>query len=572
MNPKANGAISAGRGIVQAFHLGAFQPKFEERLGAWKREGFSRRLWAKDPTLWADRQTPEITNRLGWLELPELMPGKSGRLSAFAEDVRADGFTSVVLLGMGGSSLAPEFFQKTFGNRPGCPHLSVLDSTHPAAVAAMERAVDLGRTLFVVSSKSGTTLETLSFFRYFWDKVGRRTNSPGRHFVAITDPGTPLGAMARERGFRRLFEAHPEVGGRFSALTEFGLVPAASIGMDIGRLLDEARGAATENGPGVPEDAASGIILGAALGEVGMRRNKLTILTSASLKFFPAWLEQLIAESTGKDGAGIVPVADEPLLSPEGYGEDRLFVGLGLGGDDDGGGLEAFMKAVREAGHPVIRIVLKDLYALGREIFRWEIAVAAASSVLKVNPFDQPDVELAKELARSAMKGGQGRGGEADQAVETIAADDSGRLIAALESWLSSDRAGDYVAIQAFLSPCEETQRALQGLRSGLLEKTGLATSVGYGPRFLHSTGQLHKGGPDGGLFLQLVDEPAPDLPVPETDYSFGKLVRAQALGDFLALRKKGRRVLRIGLKGDPGTALNLVRAALRQVGGQTGV
>lgn len=557
-------ALFAGRRIAQGFLLGEYRPKFEDRLAAWKKENFSRRFWAKDFTLWSDRPTAEITNRMGWLDLPELMHDKLDQLESFAEEVKADGFRHAVLMGMGGSSLAPEFFQKTFGNRPGYPELVVLDSTHPAAVASVEKTIDVGRTLFIVSSKSGTTLETLSFYRYFWGKASRLTDTPGCSFIAITDPGTPLAELAGKRRFRRLFEAHPEVGGRFSALTDFGLVPAALIGMDVRKLLDRARVAAENNAICVPLDAASGYLLGAALGEVTKQRNKLTIFTSSSLSHFPAWLEQLIAESTGKDGKGIVPIVNEPFLSPESYPKDRLYVGLALEQDGDRD-LESHLKAVQKLGHPVIRIDLKDLFSLGQEIFRWEIAIASAGSVLGINPFNQPDVELAKELARSIMKQGMNAEDEKDPASEPIPADDPTRLRTALEGWLSSARPKDYIAIQAFLPPGQETSQSLGGLRLDLLERTKLATTLGFGPRFLHSTGQLHKGGPNEGLFLQIIHEPERDLAIPDVDYSFGALIRAQALGDYLALRKTGRRVLRVGLKGDPGAAVGRIRTALRE-------
>ncbi len=565
MNPSKKPTPFAEHKVTQSFSPGTYPAGFEKLLAAWKREGFSRRLWARDFNLWANSPA-EITNRLGWLDLPELMRGKLDGLEAFADEVRSDGFRQAVLFGMGGSSLAPEFFQKTFGNRPGSPELIVLDSTHPAAVAAVETAVDWERTLFIVSSKSGTTLETLSFHRYFWEKAERLTDSPGRRFIAITDSGTPLAALAREKQFRKCFESHPGVGGRYSALTEFGLVPAALIGMDIRRLLEEARAAAEANAPDIPEDSAPGVLLGAALGEATKETNKLTILTSRSLSHFPAWLEQLIAESTGKDGKGIVPVADEPSISPDGYGGDRIFVGLSLKPDQDRD-LDSRLRELERKGHPVIRIDLEDIYSIGREIFRWEIATAAAGSAIGIQPFNQPDVELAKELARAVMERGKGEADKTDASVETIPADSSVRLKENFEAWLSSSLPKDYLAIQAFLPPRTETSLSLEGLRLDLLEKTRLATTFGYGPRFLHSTGQLHKGGPDEGLFLQLVDEPGFDLAVPGTDFTFGGLVRAQALGDYLALRKKGRRVLRVGMKGGQGTAVDQVRAALRQAG-----
>jgi transaldolase/glucose-6-phosphate isomerase len=334
--------------------------------------------------------------------------------------------------------------------------------------------------------------------------------------------------------------------------------------MDVRKLLDRARVAAENNAICAPLDAASGYFLGAALGEVTKQRNKLTIFTSSSLGHFPAWLEQLIAESTGKDGKGIVPIANEPFVSPDSYTQDRFFVGLALEQDGDRD-LEAHLNAVQKLGHPVIRIDLQDLFSLGQEIFRWEIAIASAGSVLGINPFNQPDVELAKELARSVMKEGMNAEDEKDPASEPIPADDPTRLRTALEGWLSSARPKDYIAIQAFLPPGQETSQSLGGLRLDLLERTKLATTLGFGPRFLHSTGQLHKGGPNEALILQIIHEPERDLAIPDVGYSFGTLIRAQALGDYLALRKKGRRVLRVGLKGDPAAAVGRIRTALRE-------
>jgi transaldolase / glucose-6-phosphate isomerase len=539
------------------------ETRVEERLSSWKKMNFSRRLWAKDPTLWASPQTPGITDRLGWLNLPELMFDKIPEMEAFAEDVKAEGFTHIILLGMGGSSLAPEVFQKTFGNRRGFPELTVLDTTHPVAVDSLEKKLDLSQSLFLVSSKSGTTVEPLSFFRYFWSKVGRNTNTPGRHFVAITDPGTSLERLARERSFRRIFLAYPEVGGRYSALTEFGLVPAALIGMDVLQLLASAREAAKNNAFNVPENEASGIVLGAALGETAKHRDKLTIFTSPSLASFPDWLEQLIAESTGKEGKGIVPVANESLVPPGDYGKDRLFVSFILL-NDQAAEIEARMKTLEKAGHPTIQITLKDKVSLGQEIFHWEIAVAAAGAILGINPFNQPDVDLAKELARQAMAERKENGFKAANIPNAISAADARKLSPALESWIAQAQPGDYIALQAYLPPTEKITQALQNLRLDLLKRTKVATTLGYGPRFLHSTGQLHKGGPNEALILQLVDEPALDLEVPETDYSFNTLIQAQSLGDYQALKQRGRRVLRLNLKHDPLGGLERIRDLIR--------
>ncbi len=540
---------------VLSLALGDLQSRVDARLEAWARAGYLRRLWAKDPSLWAAGPASAIGERLGWLDLPDRMAPRLAGIRSFAGEIAVEGFTHAVLLGMGGSSLAPEVFERTFGHAPGRPELIVLDSTHPAAVAAVEARVDLPRTLFIVSSKSGTTVEPLSFFRYFWRLVSGVSASPGRQFIAITDPGTPLAALARERGFRRAFEAPPDVGGRFSALTEFGLVPAAVIGVDIGGLLAGAAAEARANGPDVPEAVAPGLRLGAALGEAGSVRDKLTILTPPGLRSFPDWLEQLIAESTGKDGKGIVPVVGEPPLPAARYGADRTFVSLVLGPDPRGGN-DGLVAALEQAGHPVIGVGLANVLSLGAEIFRWEMAVAAAGSVLGVQPFDQPDVELAKELARRALDQDAGRETRGPTSGDAVPADSAAGLGTALGRWLARGGPGDYIAIQAYLPPDGATASALRELRSALLKKTGLATTLGSGPRFLHSTGQLHKGGPDEALILQLFDEPERDLAIPETDLTFGRLIRAQAFGDFQALVARGRRILRIDLGGDPAGGL----------------
>jgi transaldolase/glucose-6-phosphate isomerase len=541
--------------------LGPYQSRVDERLAAWKAIGFGLKLWNKDTKLWAHDPAPEISGRLGWLDLPVLMQDQAEDILAFAEEVKSERFSHAVVLGMGGSSLAPDVFQKTFGSRPGYPKLLVLDSTHPASVLAVEKSIDLAHTLFIVSSKSGTTVEPLSFFRYFWAKASKASDSPGRHFAAITDPGTPLVDLARERKFRRVFLAAPDVGGRFSALTPFGLVPAALTGMDIKVLLERARIAAESNGPDAVDDAAEGLRLGAALGELGKERDKLVLLTSPSLQSFPDWLEQLIAESLGKGGKGILPIAEEPLISIEMYGPDRVFAALLLDADHDRG-LVSHLASLEEAGQPVIKIDVRDTWDLGREMFLWELAVAAAGAALGVQPFDQPDVELAKDLARQAMaaSGADHEAAPSDQDAMDV---DSPGLGPAVAGWLAQAKPGDYIALQAYLHTQETTTRGLQDIRRAALKKTKLATTLGYGPRFLHSTGQFHKGGPNKGLFLQFVDEPARDLSVPESDYTFGRLIRSQALGDAQALRQKGRRVLRINLKGDAPGGLERVRRAI---------
>jgi transaldolase/glucose-6-phosphate isomerase len=467
---------------------------------------------------------------------------------------------------MGGSSLAPEVFQRMFGNASGYPELIVLDSTHPAAVRSVESELDLPRTLFLVSSKSGTTTETLSFFRYFWQRVSQVTGAPGRHFVAITDPTTPLERLARERGFRAVFRAQRDVGGRYSALTVFGLVPAALIGLDIHRLLDEAWTMSEACAFCVPGAENPGLTLGATLAEGALAgRDKITFLTSASLAAFPTWAEQLIAESTGKNGKGIVPIVEEPAVRPDAYAADRLFVYLHLqeGTDTE---LREQIDALEAAGFPTLRIQLSDTTDLGQEFFRWEVAVAAAGAALGIHPFDQPDVELAKQLASKAMKPKQRGASPASSGEgEPVAVEHAEQLRQALKTWLAGARPRDYIALQAYLPPNAATTTELQALRASLLDRFRLATTLGYGPRFLHSTGQLHKGGPNTGLFLQIIDVPAEDVPVPETDYTFGELIHAQALGDYQALRQRGRRVLRVSLGSDVARGLQLLQEALRR-------
>ncbi|MGC8723961.1 MAG: bifunctional transaldolase/phosoglucose isomerase [Acidobacteriota bacterium] len=547
-----------GGSIGSRLGLGASADAVEARLAAWSGEKFAARLWKKDTTLWSERQVPELADRLGWLNLPETMLEAAADLEALATEVREEGLRHAVVLGMGGSSLAPEVFSRTFAASQGAPELAVLDSTHPRAVLDLAERLDTKRTLFMVSSKSGTTLETLSLFRYFWTRVAALTKTPGRHFVAITDPGTPLQSLAEARGFRRVFQANPEVGGRYSALTHFGLAPAALMGVPVRTLLESGRAMARRC---ADHDAARnpGLQLGAILGELAKGgRDKVTFFADEALAAFPVWIEQLIAESTGKEGKGIVPVAGEPLGKANEYGEDRLFVSLTLGGT--GNEASAKLRAdLRKAGHPVIELPLGSLEALGGEFFRWEVAVASAGAVLGIQPFNQPDVQLAKDLAKKAMARGGGGGAPAEE----VSAKNAGSLARSLEGWLGQGHPGDYACLQAYLAPRVEVDRRLKEIAVRLRRRLGIAVTTGYGPRFLHSTGQLHKGGPNTGLFLQIVDEPAESVAVPETDFTFGALIRAQALGDLDALRQRKRRVLRVNVGRDAPAGLELLLVAL---------
>ncbi|MCJ7581089.1 MAG: hypothetical protein MUP98_11210 [Candidatus Aminicenantes bacterium] len=528
------------------FNFQGFQDRIKKRLSLWQREDFVGRLQAKDPTLWFPSPQEGISDRLGWLKLPENMSEKLEDFNSFREDVRGEQYSPIVLCGMGGSSLSAEIFQKIFGNAPGHPKLVVLDSTHPAAVKDVEKRISHKKPLFIISSKSGTTIETMSLSYYFWDLIGSLTQTPGQHFVAITDPGTPLEKLALQRKFRKVFYAPADVGGRYSALSEFGLLPASVIGMDVRRFLEQAKFAAENcNGEDEAEEKASCLYLGAFLGELHPTRDKLTILTSASLRGFSGWLEQLVAESIGKNGQGIVPIINEPQIPPENYGDDRYFAAFFLETDENGD-LDNDMECIERLGHPTIRIYLKDIYGLAQEIFRWEVAVALAGAIIGIHPFNQPDVQLTKDLTRKVLEmDGEIRKKEGE--LETFRMND-GLLAEKFESWISSGKTGDYLCIQAFLPFFPEIDEAVQKLRMRLLKRTHLASTFGFGPRYLHSTGQLHKGGPNSGLFLQLVDEPEFDLQVPETDYSFGSLIQAQALGDFQSLKEKNRRVLKINL------------------------
>lgn len=540
-----------------SFELCEYKTRVDDRLASWADQKLIQRLWRKDYTLWSAEPVVELADRLGWLILPKVEREVLDDLVVFAEKVRSDGITHVVLLGMGGSSLASEVFAKCFGSSPGYPELNVLDSTHPEAVRSLEDRLPLSNTLFCVSSKSGTTLETLSLFRYFWSRANQLSEEPGKHFVAITDLGSSLESLAKERGFRAIFAAPPDVGGRYSALTVFGLVPAALIGVDIHKLIERARNASENSVFSGLEADSEGIVLGATLGELSADRNKITLMTTPSLNSFSDWVEQLVAESTGKDGKGILPVVNEPIGFAEDYSKDRLFVGLFLDGENDGG-LERLFDELSGLGHPIVRIHLEDMYDLGQEFFHWEVAVASAGAVMGINPFDQPDVQLAKAFTKKIM--GDLEISEVENEItetpdaenlEALEISDHESLSAALESWISQAQAGDYVALQAFLQPSPQATEALQRVRKMLLDRTRLSTTLGFGPRFLHSTGQLHKGGPNTGLFIQLVDDPRNDCNVPETDLTFGQVIRAQAHGDYLALRKRKRRILRVNLQAD---------------------
>jgi glucose-6-phosphate isomerase/transaldolase len=477
----------------------------------------AHRIWQRDGTLWAPEGTPEVTDRLGWLDVHEKMLEQADALEHLAEEVRADGITDVVLCGMGGSSLAPEVFRRSWPDQTLTLH--VLDSTHPDQVAAVADALDLDKTLFVVSSKSGGTIETMSQFKLFHAR-----QADGRHYVAVTDPGTSLAKLGAEHGFRRVFENDPDIGGRYSALSYFGLVPAALIGVDVRAVLESAAVAAANC---QLQDGNSGLWLGIALGELARNgRDKLTFVVDEPLSSFGLWVEQLVAESTGKQGRGILPVADEPLVEPNAYGPDRVF--LHLASKDESNALR--VAALRKAGHPTITVRAEGPADLGRIFFFSEFATAVAGWVLEINPFDQPNVQEAKDNTSRVL----------DEGAPEL---DPGSL----EALLGGVEPPRYVAIMGYLPYSDATDTAVARLRERIVSEHGVATTFGYGPRFLHSTGQLHKGGPGNGAFVQIVDEPSGDVEVPGEPYTFGTLIRAQADGDLQTLRDHGLDAIRVG-------------------------
>ena len=517
-------------------------PDVEATLAQLDRQGVVARMWDRDHTVWKP-DSKEISNRLGWLTVSGTMRDQVPSLRSFADGVRAEGYRNVVLLGMGGSSLGPEVLRRTFGSADGYPELTVLDSTLPRVIRGVESAIDPARTLFLISSKSGNTIEPMSFYKHFRNLLDRELGreKAGRGFVAITDPGTSLEVLAGQHGFRHVFANPPDIGGRYSVLSYFGLVPAALLGIDLERLLGRADGMGARCGRSVSAGDNPGARLGAAIGAMAASgRDKLTLVASPRVAGFGLWVEQLLAESTGKDDRGIVPVAGEPLSEPDRYGHDRLFVHLRLEGDDNQAA-DASLDAIKSSGHPVLRLDLGDPYDLGAEFFRWEFATAVAGAVLGINPFDQPDVQGAKDMTDRMMEHHR----ETGRLPAVDASDDLGSL-------LEGAAPGDYLAVMAYLPEGSAVQEALDGLRRRVVDRYGIATTMGYGPRFLHSTGQLHKGGPNTALCLQLGTDPGDDLAVPGEAYTFGVLAGSQALGDLQALQAAGRRVARVSLGDDP--------------------
>ena len=532
-------------------------------LEDWATTGKVRRLWSRDASLW----TGEDENKwLAWLGITEDELAHRERFDQIAAGVKAGGFTHALLLGMGGSSLCPEVLRMSFGKVDGFPEMHVLDSTDPARIRAIEAKIDPAKTLFIVSSKSGTTLEPNIFKQYFFERAGR---DPSR-FVAITDPGSKMQQVAERDHFRKIFFGVPGIGGRYSALSDFGMVPAAVMGIDAPRFLDQADSMAVACSYCVPIERNPGVLLGILLGTLARGgRDKVTIVASPGILDLGAWLEQLLAESTGKNGKGLIPVDREPLGGPEVYGNDRVFVYARLEKSADVGQDRA-VDALQAAGQPVIRIGVSEAYELGQEFFRWEIATAVAGSILGINAFNQPDVEASKIATRNLTDEFEKTGALPKESpaieedgIKVFGAAKGKTLVECLRAHLGTVKAGDYFALLAFIEMSDAHERALQSMRRGVRDSKRVATCLGFGPRFLHSTGQAYKGGPNTGVFLQITCDDAQDLPVPGQKYTFGVVKAAQARGDMQVLLERGRRALRIHLGADVSAGLAKLASAM---------
>jgi transaldolase/glucose-6-phosphate isomerase len=536
------------------------------------------RIWAKDASLWKNEPAQQkiINNALGWLTVPRQMLAGAEELKTFADNLRASQqFRHVMVCGMGGSSLCPEVLRQTFGRQEDFPELLVLDSTDPDTINNFAKQIDVQHCLFIIASKSGTTTEPIVFHKFWYDRLAQIGTSAGDSFVAITDPGTQMVKAAQADHFRKIFLNQPDIGGRYSALSYFGMAPAALMGLDVSELLKRAVAASESCAATVPIDQNPAVLLGATMAECALvGRDKLTIVTDEKLASLGLWIEQLIAESTGKEGKGIIPIAGEPLAAPSSYGDDRLFVSISVQSADE----NPQLKALEAAGHPVVYRQLNDVYDLGCEFFVWEMATAFAGWRLGINPFDQPNVQESKDATKALLEKYKSEGKLPEQAAS--ASDGQLTVYAGAEVGASSSRGsvqdilrahcgkikpGDYVALLAYLEETPETETALQGIRASIRDATRSATTMGYGPRFLHSTGQLHKGGPDSGVFIQITAPDKVDFPIPSEPYTFSILKDAQALGDFQSLLAHGRRAIRVDLGSDVLAGLQKLSEMIRQ-------
>ncbi|MGD1211413.1 MAG: bifunctional transaldolase/phosoglucose isomerase [Candidatus Acidiferrales bacterium] len=548
----------------------------------WKANNKVQRLWARDASLWSNT---DESKWLGWLGIVEEQIADRQRFQKIAEEIRSAGFKQAVLLGMGGSSLCVEVLKLTFGNIPGYPEFLVLDSTDPAQIKALDAKLDLAKTIFIVSSKSGSTLEPNIFQQYFFERVKQAVGAEaGKRFIAITDPGSHMQKVGEGAGFRHIFFGLPSIGGRYSALSNFGMIPGAIQGLDVAKFLDRTQKMVRACGSSVSADQNPGVILGGTLGTLAKGgRDKLTIFTSPGISDLGAWLEQLIAESTGKEGHGIIPVDRERIGPPEVYGNDRVFAYLRLESAPDSK-QDAAVAALEKAGQPVIRIPVPEIYDLGQEFFRWEIATAVAGSVIGINAFNQPDVEASKIETRKLTEQYEKSGSlppespvlqeagiklftdEKNAAALKQAAGGDATLTGYIRAHLGRLRAGDYFAVLGYIQMNDAHESQLQSIRHAVRDKKRVATCLGFGPRFLHSTGQAYKGGPNSGVFLQITCDDAADLPVPGQKYTFGVVKAAQARGDFQVLAERNRRALRVHLGADVAAGLTKLQHVIQQV------
>ncbi|MFZ3366679.1 MAG: bifunctional transaldolase/phosoglucose isomerase [Candidatus Sulfotelmatobacter sp.] len=551
-------------------------------ISNWQSSDKMKRLWARDAALWTGSDEADW---LGWLDIVEEQSAHLAEVRGLAKEVWSAGFKDALLLGMGGSSLCPEVLRMTFGKISGYPDLHVLDSTDPAQVKAFENKIDIARTLFIVSSKSGSTLEPNIFKQYFFEltKKAVGADKAGSHFMAITDPGSKMQKVAEADRFRHVFFGRPSIGGRYSALSNFGMVPAAVIGIDTKKFLDRAQAMVEACGPSATVEQNPGAVLGIILGTAATTgHDKVTIVTSPDISDLGAWLEQLLAESTGKVGKGIIPVDREALAAPEVYGNDRVFAYIHTEHATDAGS-EAKLAAIEKAGHPVVRISMADIYDLGAEFFRWEIATAVAGSIIGIDAFNQPDVEASKIVTKDLTSQYEKSGSlpaekpvvedngiklftdEKNAADLARAAGGEKSLAAYLKAHLGRIGAGDYFALLGYIQMNAGHEKTLQAIRHAVRDRKHVATCLGFGPRFLHSTGQAYKGGPNSGVFLQVTCDDAVELPVPEQKYTFGVVKAAQARGDFEVLAQRGRRALRVHLGSNVDSGLRMLAAAVQK-------
>lgn len=565
--------VSAEKTGAQYLRLGKYQQIVEKRMAEMEKAKFAARFWRKDASLWKNDATSQkiIDNSLGWLYSPEKISEDAAKLEEFVSEIKQAGFKHVVHMGMGGSSLAPLVFEKSFPlGENGLP-LTILDTTDPETITKIEAEVPLENTLFIVASKSGTTSEPLAFGDYFYDKVKHlKGDNAGENFIAITDPETLLVELAKQRKFRAVFLNFNDIGGRYSALSYFGLVPAALLGLPVDDIIERAMRMLHACSSCVKISDNPGFALGAAMAELAKNgRDKLTFITSRSLSTLGMWLEQLIAESTGKEGTGILPIAGEPLAGPAVYGDDRVFVYLGLKDDEDPA-VEKNVDQLAKAGQPVITIRLRDKFDIAQEFLRWEIATAVAGAILGINAFDQPNVQESKDNTKRLLKQVE-HDGKLTEEKPSLSSDSlnfyapgkAENEIALLRNFFKQAKPNDYISLQAYLTEDPQIDRRLQEIRTYLRDKLRLASTIGYGPRFLHSTGQYHKGGPNGGLFLQLTADSSHDAPIPGKSYSFGILNKAQALGDLEALRKHDRRIISVHMTSSVLKGLDNLKKAI---------